>query len=170
MSNDPDFELYDNTGRDADQITAAKYGTATEGDLRRWAERDARSFLSRHPLPHSLAEPEDTNRFKNALRDASTPAEASAVTQAFLDAATHHVQAISDYLVAAAQWRDQHRNASPTSPPKQFYAAASRALSALSIAHEADTRTLRNHYDPSPRRPDPPVKQPPDSPGTAPRR
>ncbi|MFF4767435.1 hypothetical protein ACFY1V_13060 [Streptomyces sp. NPDC001255] len=167
MSNDPDFELYDNAGRDAEQIRAAKLGIATEADLRRWAARDARAFLNRHTLPDVLSRPEDVELFAEALGKAGTVAEASAVTQALLDTATPCLQAISDYLVAAARWRDQHRNAAPTSPPRQFYAAASSALSVLHLAHEADTRILRNHYDPPPRQPAPPAKQPPDTPGRA---
>ncbi|MFF7899711.1 hypothetical protein ACIP4X_29795 [Streptomyces sp. NPDC088817] len=47
----PDFELYDNVGRDSDQIVAARYGIATRDDLLRWAKRDAEPFLAEHPLP-----------------------------------------------------------------------------------------------------------------------
>ncbi|MBM7166896.1 hypothetical protein JQK87_00325 [Streptomyces sp. G44] len=51
MPQDPDFELYDNVGRDADKIVAARYGIATRSDLLRWAKRDSEAFLAQHPLP-----------------------------------------------------------------------------------------------------------------------
>ncbi|GHE77330.1 hypothetical protein GCM10018771_69380 [Streptomyces cellulosae] len=48
---DPDFDLYDNVGRDADQIHAARYNLTTRSDLKRWARRDAEPFRKAHPLP-----------------------------------------------------------------------------------------------------------------------
>lgn len=47
----PDFELYDNAGRTAEQVAAAYLGIATRDDLLRWAKRDAEPFLAGHPLP-----------------------------------------------------------------------------------------------------------------------
>lgn len=150
----PDFELYDNVGRDADQIAAARYGIATRGDLLRWAKRDAKPFLAEHPLPDTSLPSPDLAPYLAALAAAQTPAEVSAVTQHLLDAAEPVLRAVSDYLFAAAQWRGQHRGAAKGSPPKLLMEAASRSLSVAALADEADLRTLRAAYDPAP----PPVR------------
>ncbi|MBM7167051.1 hypothetical protein JQK87_01150 [Streptomyces sp. G44] len=147
---DPDFELYDNVGRDADQIAAARYGMATDRDLLRWAKRDAEPFLAEHPLLDTLLPSPDLAPYYGALSAAETPAQVSAVTQHLLDAAEPVLQAISDYLVAAARWRGQNRGAEPESPPKMLMAAASRTLDALALAHSADLAILRAAYDPAP--------------------
>jgi hypothetical protein len=75
---DPDFELYDNVGRDADQIAAARYGIATRHDLVRWASRDAEPFLAQHPLPKNPLPRPDLSLYLGALAAAATPAQASA--------------------------------------------------------------------------------------------
>ncbi|GGU55264.1 hypothetical protein GCM10010211_19940 [Streptomyces albospinus] len=147
---DPDFELYDNVGRDADQIAAARYGIATDRDLLRWAKRDAEPFLGEHPLPAAPLPGPDLAPYHDALAAAETPAQASAVTQHLLDAAEPVLQAVSDYLLAAARWRRQNRGAEPESPPKMLMAAASRSLDVLALAHTADLAILRAAYDPSP--------------------
>lgn len=146
----PDFELYDNIGRDAEQIAAARYGIATRGDLLRWARRDAEPFLSEHPLPDEPLPTPDLTPYLTALTAARTPAEASAVTRHFLDAAEPVLRAVSDYLLAAGQWRGQNRDAKPESPPKMLMTAASRSLSVLGLADEADLAVLRAEYDPAP--------------------
>ncbi|AZM56342.1 hypothetical protein DMA15_30230 [Streptomyces sp. WAC 01529] len=147
---DPDFELYDNVGRDADQIAAARYDIDTDRDLLRWAKRDAEPFLAEHPLPDTPLPSPDLAPYHDALAAAETPAQASAVTQHLLDAAEPVLQAVSDYLLAAARWRDQHRGAEPDSPPKMLMAAASRSLDVLALAHRADLAILRTVYDPAP--------------------
>ncbi|MCC2275561.1 hypothetical protein LKL35_09015 [Streptomyces sp. ET3-23] len=169
----PDFELYDNIGRDADQIAAARYGIATRGDLLRWAKRDAEPFLAQHPLPEQKLPGPDLRPYLDALAAAETPAQASAVTRHLLDAAEPVLQAVSDYLVAAARWRGQNRGAELGSPPKMLMAAASRSLSVLAIAHQADLAILRAAYDPAPAPPPPPQGRtgpgfPPAPPGTPP--
>ncbi|MFF2567292.1 hypothetical protein [Streptomyces sp. NPDC058084] len=146
----PDFELYDNVGRDADQIAAARYGIATRGDLLRWARRDSKPFLADHPLPADPLPHPDLAPYLTALVAAQTQAEVSAVTQRLLDAAEPVLRAVSDYLVAAAQWRGQHRGAAKGSPPKLLMEAASRSLSVAAIADEADLMALRAEYDPAP--------------------
>ncbi|MGD3109330.1 hypothetical protein [Streptomyces sp. YGL11-2] len=153
---DPDFELYDNVGRDADQIAAAHYGIATREDLLRWAKRDAKPFLAQHPLPEQNLPSPDLRPYLDALATADTPAQASAVTRHLLDAAEPVLQAVSDYLVAAARWRGQNRGAEPGSPPKALMTAASRSLSVLAIADQADLAILRAEYDPAPTPPLPP--------------
>ncbi|MEV5150935.1 hypothetical protein AB0K81_03135 [Streptomyces werraensis] len=150
MPQDPDFELYDNVGRDADQIAAARYGIATRGDLLRWARRDSEAFLAEHPLPDKPLPSPDLAPYLAALTAAKTPAEVSAVTQHLLDAAEPALRAVSDYLFATAQWRGQHRGAAKGSTPKLLMEAASRSLSVAAIADEADLRTLRAAYDPAP--------------------
>ncbi|MEU5083736.1 MULTISPECIES: hypothetical protein [Streptomyces] len=163
---DPDFELYDNVGRDADQIAAARYGIATDNDLLRWAKRDAENFLARHPLPEQDLPTPDLTPYLDALAAAETPAEASAVTQRLLDAAHPLLHAISNYLVAAARWRDQNRGAELGSPPKMLMTAASHSLSVLALAHQADLAILRAEYDPAPAPPSP--QQGPKAPGLPP--
>ncbi|MGC0328113.1 hypothetical protein RKD23_001103 [Streptomyces sp. SAI-170] len=147
---DPDFELYDNVGRDADQIAAARYGIATRHDLVRWARRDAELFLDQHPLPKNPLPSPDLSPYLDALAAAETPAQASAVTEHLLDAAEPVFRAVSDYLVAAARWRGQNRGAERGSPPHLLMTAASRCLSVLAIADEADMKALRAEYDPTP--------------------
>ncbi|MGW0312656.1 hypothetical protein [Streptomyces flavidovirens] len=146
----PDFELYDNVGRDADQIAAARYGIATRGDLLQWAKRDAKPFLAEHPLPDTSLPSPDLAPYLAALTAAQAPAEVSAVTQHLLDAAEPVLRAVSDYLFAAAQWRGQHRGAAKGPPPKLLMEAASRSLFVAAIADEADLATLRAAYDPAP--------------------
>ncbi|MEU9189223.1 hypothetical protein AB0D14_32705 [Streptomyces sp. NPDC048484] len=169
----PDFELYDNVGRDADQIAAARYSVATKGDLLRWARRDSEPFVTAHPLPDEPLPSPDLAPYLGALHAAETPAEASAVTQRLLDAAEPVLRAVSEYLVAAARWRDQHRGAEKGSPPKLLMEAASRSLSVLAIADEADLTILRAEYDPAPApAPVPPGQSPATSglPPASPRR
>ncbi|MFB7325157.1 hypothetical protein [Streptomyces sp. NPDC056190] len=146
----PDFELYNNVGRDGDQIAAARYGIATRDDLLRWAKRDAEPFPANHPLPDEPLPSPDLAPFLDALAAAETPAEVSTVTQRFLDAADPVLRAVSDYLFAAAQWRGQYRGAAKGSPPKLLMEAASRSLSVSAIADEADLMALRAEYDPAP--------------------
>ncbi|MVO90290.1 hypothetical protein GPA10_37465 [Streptomyces sp. p1417] len=67
-----------------------------------------------------------------------------------MDAAAPVLQAVSGYLLAAAQWRGQHRDTEPSSPPKMLMAAASRSLDVLALAHHADLAILRATYDPAP--------------------
>ncbi|MFE7302636.1 hypothetical protein [Streptomyces sp. NPDC057579] len=169
----PDFELYDNVGRDADQIAAAHHGIATREDLLRWAKRDAKPFLAQHPLPEQNLPSPDLGPYLDALAAAETPAQASAVTRHLLDAAEPVLQAVSDYLVAAARWRGQNRGAEPGSPPKALMTAASRSLSVLAIADQADLAILRAEYDPAPTPPRPHQGRtapglPPAPPGTPP--
>ncbi|MFD9288348.1 hypothetical protein ACFWBV_08550 [Streptomyces sp. NPDC060030] len=95
MPQDPDFELYDNVGRDAEQIAAARYGIATRGDLLRWARRDAKPFLAEHPLPDKPVPSPDLAPYLAALAAAQSHAEVSAVTQHFLDAAEPALRAVA---------------------------------------------------------------------------
>ncbi|CAL9431137.1 hypothetical protein ACPZ13_05190 [Streptomyces sp. IPPR8] len=147
---DPDFELYDNVGRDADQIQAARYNLATRGDLKRWAQRDAQPFRAAHPLPDQPWPAPDLTPYLDALAAAQTPAEIDAVTDHVLDAAEPALRALSDYLVAAARWKQENRDAAKGSPSHLLMTAASRALSALALADEAGLNRLRAAYDPAP--------------------
>ncbi|MDF9816750.1 hypothetical protein [Streptomyces sp. SPB162] len=146
----PDFELYDNASRDAEQIAAARYGIATRADLLRWARRDATPFLAEHQLPDAPLPAPDPAPYIAALAAAQTPAEVHAVTSRLLDAAEPALRAVSDYLVAAAHWRGQYHAAAKGSPPKLLREAASRSLSVLAIADHADLESLRTQYDPAP--------------------
>ncbi|MYQ30088.1 hypothetical protein GTW65_03265 [Streptomyces sp. SID4956] len=150
MPRDPDFELYDNVGRDADQIQAARYNLATRGDLKRWAQRDAQPFRAAHPLPDQPWPAPDLTPYLDALAAAQTPAEIDAVTDHVLDAAEPALRALSDYLVAAARWKQENRDAAKGSPSHLLMTAASRALSALALADEAGLNRLRAAYAPAP--------------------
>ncbi|WP_326613523.1 hypothetical protein OG949_35150 [Streptomyces scopuliridis] len=80
---------------------------------------------------------------------------------------------MSDLLVAIARRGDRHRSAGRGSPPKMLMEAASRSLSVLTLAEEADPKALRAEYDPAPA-PDTPQAQqslppaPPKSPPQGP--
>ncbi|MEU2305191.1 hypothetical protein [Streptomyces misionensis] len=165
---DPDFELYDNVGRDADQIAAARYGTATRSDLLRWAKRDAKPFLADHPLPDQPLPAPDVDPYLTALAAAKTPAEVSAVTQHLLDAAQPALGAVSEVLVAIARWGGRNRSAEPGSPPKMLMSAASQVLAPLNLADLADLTVLRAEYDPAPRPPAPPQDRTAPSPPAVP--
>ncbi|MBJ7004864.1 hypothetical protein JG491_33195 [Streptomyces sp. CRPSP2-6A1] len=156
---DPDFELYDNVGRDADQIAAARYGIATRSDLLRWAKRDAKPFLAEHPLPDQPLPAPDTAPYLAALAAAKTPADVSAVTQHLLDAAHPALTAVSEVLVAIARWDGRNRSAEPGSPPKMLMSAASQVLAPLDLADLADLTVLRAEYDPAPHSPAPPPQE-----------
>lgn len=149
-SRDPDFDLYDNAGRDADQIHAARHHLATRHDLKRWARRDAQPFRAAHPLPDGPWPDPDLGPYLDALSAAQTPAEIDAVTDHVLDAAEPALRALSDYLVAAARWKRENRDAAKGSPSHLLMTAASRALSVLALADEAGTNRLRAAYDPAP--------------------
>lgn len=146
----PDFELSDNVGRTAEQIRAFHTRSATTHDLYRWATRDAEAFRTQHPLPTEPLPVPDLGPYLTALAAAKTPAEFSGVTNALLDAAEPVLNAVVDYLAAAAQWRRQNRGAAPGSPPTLLRDAASRIKTALAMAADADLQTLRAHYDPAP--------------------
>ncbi|WP_256088572.1 MULTISPECIES: hypothetical protein [unclassified Streptomyces] len=57
---------------------------------------------------------------------------------------------MSDLLVSIARWGDRHRGAELGNPPKMLLEAASRSLSVLALADEADLAVLRDEYDPAP--------------------
>ncbi|MFB8352968.1 hypothetical protein [Streptomyces niveus] len=92
----------------------------------------------------------DLTPYLTALTEAQTPAEASAVTRHLLDAAEPLLRAVSDYLLAAGQWRGQNRGAKLDSPPKMLMTSASHSLSVLALADAADLKALRAEYDPAP--------------------
>lgn len=142
--------MYDNVGRDADQIHAARYNLVTRSDLKRWARRDAEPFRETHPLPVGPWPALDLSPYLDALAAAQSPAEVETVTEHVLDAAEPTVRALADYLLAAARWQQQNRGAAPGSPSNLLMTAASRALSALAFADESGLRRLRAAYDPTP--------------------
>lgn len=137
-------------GRDADQIHAARYNVATRNDLKRWARRDAGAFRDAHPLPDRPWPAPDITPYLVALAVAQTPAEIEAVTDHVLDAFEPALRALSDYLVAAARWQRENRDALKGSPSHLLMTAAGQALSALALADEAGLSRLRAVYDPGP--------------------
>lgn len=146
---DPDFDLYDNVGRDADQIQAAQYNLATRGDLTVGTTR--RTALPRRaPLPDQPWPAPVLTPYLDGIAAARTPAEIDAVTDHVLDAAEPALRALSDYPVAAARWKQENRDAAKRSPSHLLMTAASRALSALALADEAGLNRLRAAYDPAP--------------------
>ncbi|MEV7888461.1 hypothetical protein ACWD3I_29660 [Streptomyces sp. NPDC002817] len=146
----PDFELYDNVGRTADQIRAYHTRSATRADLHRWADRDAEAFRTRHPLPPEPFPAPDLSPCRTALEAAETPAEFHEVLNTLLDAVEPFLNEVIDYLAATAKWKGQNRGAEPGSPPWLLRGAASSIASALAMATEADLTILRAHYDPPP--------------------
>lgn len=84
---------------------------------------------------------------------------------------------MSDLLTNIARWRNRRSYPEPGTPPRKLLEAASRSLSVLGLADEADLAALRAEYDPAPS-PDTPRAErslppaPPNSPppGTAPGR
>lgn len=115
----------------------------------RWAKRDAESFLARHPLP-SQPPVLDSAPYLAALTAAETPAEVSAVTQHLLNAAEPTLTAVSEVLVAIARRDDRNQFLELGTPPRTLMNAASRSLSVLALADEADLAALRAEYDPAP--------------------
>ncbi|MGW2685746.1 hypothetical protein ACWC6I_21650 [Streptomyces sp. NPDC001414] len=146
----PDFELYDNVGRTAEQIRAHQTGAATTDDLHRWAKRDAEAFRARHPLTGAPFPVPDLSAYRQALDSADTPAEFSTVLNALLDAVEPFFGEVIDHLALASRWQNQNRGAERGSPSWLLRDAASRVSSALAMAAEADLRILRAHYDPPP--------------------
>ncbi|MFK0288480.1 hypothetical protein ACIQVL_49615 [Streptomyces sp. NPDC090499] len=146
----PDFELYDNVGRTAEQIRAHQTGSATADDLHRWAKRDAEDFRARHALTAAPLPVPDLSPYRQALDAADTPAEFSTVLNALLDTVEPFLAEVIDHLALAARWKNQNRGAETGSPPKLLRDAASRISSALAMAAEADLKILRAHYDPPP--------------------
>ncbi|MFI9755746.1 hypothetical protein [Streptomyces collinus] len=142
--------MYDNVGRTSEQIHAYHTRSATSDDLYRWAKRDAEAFRSRHSLPSASLPVPDLGPYLKALAAAETPAEFSSVTNALLDAVEPLLNTVSDYLAAAARWKGQNRGAPQGSPPRLLRDAASRLLTALAMAADADIQILRAHYDPPP--------------------
>lgn len=169
----PDFEHYDNIGRSAEQIAAAHFGIATRDDLLRWAKRDAEPFLGQHPLPAQPPAALDPAPYLAALAAAESPAEVSAVTQHLLNAAEATLTAVSEVLVAIARRDGRNRFLELGTPPRTLMNAASRSLSVLALADEADLAVLRAEYDPAPAPRTPQAEQslppaPPKSPPAGP--
>ncbi|MFH9862190.1 hypothetical protein [Streptomyces sp. NPDC017202] len=137
----------------------------------------------RSALPHRApaARPSwqapDLTPYLGALAAAQTSAEMDAVTDHVLDAAEPALRALSDYLAAAARWKQENRGAAKRPPSNLLMTAASRALSVLALADEAGVNRLRFAYDPAletstglPQGTTAGPPPSPPSPGTAPRR
>lgn len=161
----PDFELYDNVGRTADQIHAHHTRSATKGDLYRWAGRDADGFRARHPLPTEPFPTPGLSPYRTALEAAEVPAEFSTALGALLDAVAPFLNEVIEQLAATAKWKGRNRGAETGSPPWLLRGAASSIASALAMVTEADLKILRAHYDPAPDHLAL-LKQPPAVPGT----
>ncbi|MEU4949898.1 hypothetical protein [Streptomyces lavendulae] len=146
----PDFELYDNVGRDREQVSAHHTKSPTANDLNRWARRDAASFLARHPLPEPPIDGPDLRPFLQALADASTPAEACAVTNAVLDTVEPFIQALSEYLVAVGHRFERDPQATANSPQKVAWSAASGLLASMELPHTPSRSPCGAHTTPQP--------------------
>ncbi|MFF6975223.1 MULTISPECIES: hypothetical protein [Streptomyces] len=169
-----DFALYNNADRTSEQISAARLGIPARDDLLRWADRDTAAFLTRHPLPVEPLTAPDLAPYLAALAEAGNPAEAHAVTDRLLDTVEPVLSAVSDYLLAAAQWRGQLRSAPRNSPPRLLRDAASHSLAVMATTDAAALSALRSFYSPPPAPPAPPAPSPPrpatGPPGPHPRR
>ncbi|MGW4441922.1 hypothetical protein [Streptomyces sp. NPDC004682] len=142
----------------------------TRDDLRRWADADADAFRSAHPLPHTLPAP-DLAPFRNALRDATTPAEFSHVLNSLVEAVQPVLDEVIDLLEDAQLWNNQHMNAAPDSPSKLLQRASGGISHGMSFTALADMVLLRAHYMPEDLRAAPPAPPatPPSPPSNDPR-
>ena len=166
---DPGFELSDNIGRTSEQISTHRTGSATRADLYRWAHRDSAFFRELHPLTGALPAP-DLTPYRQALNAAGSPAEFSYVLDTLLEALAPAVHEIVDHLTEHFyRWKKHNGGGDLDSPARLVRDAASRMLSTLALATEADVRALRAHYDPPPSpSPDTPSPKPPTPPPAPP--
>ncbi|MEV8351858.1 hypothetical protein ACFVTT_24340 [Streptomyces niveus] len=67
---------------------------------------------------------------------------------------------MSDLLTNIAHWRNRRSYPEPGTPPRKLLEAASRSLSVLGLADEADLAALRAEYDPAPSPDTPPHDRP----------
>ncbi|MFF5438849.1 hypothetical protein [Streptomyces achromogenes] len=114
-------------------------------DLYRRARRDAEPFLAGHPLPDQPVALPDLTPYLQALPDARTPVEVSAVTHQLVAATAPVLDHIASHFVTLALWAGTEHRHTPQSV-RLLREAALRIRTALVKVAEADLENLRAHY------------------------
>jgi hypothetical protein len=136
------------------------------GDLYRLARRDAAPFLAGHPLPDQPLALPDLTPYLQALPDARTPAEVSAITHHLVDATAPVLDHIAAHFVTLALWAGTEHRHTPQSV-RLLREAAQTIRTALVKVAEADLENLRAHYTPPAAGPEHPGAGAPSSTATA---
>ncbi|WP_208885186.1 hypothetical protein [Streptomyces sp. PBH53] len=116
-------------------------------DLYRMARRDAEPFLARHPLPHQPVDLPDLTPYLQALPNARTPAEVSAITHQLVAATAPVLDHIAGHFVTLALWAGTEHRHAPQSVRLLHQAAPSIRTALVKVA-QADLENLRAHYTP----------------------
>ncbi|MGW8697656.1 hypothetical protein ACWGOK_12135 [Streptomyces eurythermus] len=136
------------------------------GDLYRLARRDAEPFLAGHPLPDQPVALPDLTPYLQALPDARTPAEVSAITHQLVAATAPVLDHIAAHFVTLALWAGTEHRHTPQSV-RLLREAAQTVRTALVKVAEADLENLRAHYTPPAAGPEHPGAGAPSSTATA---
>ncbi|MEU7086856.1 hypothetical protein [Streptomyces achromogenes] len=136
------------------------------GDLYRLARRDAAPFLAGHPLPDQPLALPDLTPYLQALPDARTPAEVSAITHHLVDATAPVLDHIAAHFVTLALWAGTEHRHTPQSV-RLLREAAQTIRTALVKVAEANLENLRAHYTPPAAGPEHPGAGAPSSTATA---
>jgi hypothetical protein len=115
--------------------------------LYRLARRDAEPFLAHHPLPGQPVALPDLSPYLQALPDARTPAEVSAVTHQLVAVTAPVLDHIAAHFVTLALWGGTEHRHTPQSV-RLLREAALSIRTALTKVAEADLENLRAHYTP----------------------
>lgn len=99
----PDFELYDNTGRTTDQIHAYNTDTPTTHDLSRWDAAAATPLIEAAGLPPSG---QDITGWTDLLGQAGTESELRGIARAVLENDDGAVARLHQFLESIANWYD----------------------------------------------------------------
>lgn len=100
----PDFELYDNTGRTTEQIHAHHTGSPTSDDLRRSDAPDAEPLIDAAGLPPSG---QSIVGWTELLREVTTDHQFHSVASLVIDHDDGAVIRLHQFLEAAASWYDR---------------------------------------------------------------
>lgn len=150
----PDFEMYDNTGRAAEQIHAHHTNTPTTDDLRRRAADEARPLLDAARLPPSG---DGITPWTDLLGRASNAHEVYTVITAVLADDRGALARLHQFIESAANWYDERGD----EPAKRRYRGRADDLDALSddLVQLAEDNLLTARRQRSE-----PARQPPASP------
>ncbi|WUH90365.1 hypothetical protein OG900_09790 [Streptomyces sp. NBC_00433] len=99
----PDFELYDNTGRSTDQIRAYNTGTPTADDLSRWDGAAAEPLIDAAELPPSGR---SITGWTGLLGRAGTESELHGIAGAVLEN-DGALSRLHQFLESLANWYDE---------------------------------------------------------------
>ncbi|RMI46734.1 hypothetical protein EBN88_00430 [Streptomyces triticirhizae] len=94
----PDFELYDNVGRDSEQIRSHRTGEPTEADQQRWARRWLRE------RPATAAAEQTTAAWRQRVADCTTVEQLHEVFRSALRDADEVSERFREMLLDIASW------------------------------------------------------------------